>query len=453
MSKRTHWMILIGAAALFLFCIGVVVYAAWPFISSGHIDRQIEKLRSEGKPVSALDLAGPPIPDEENAALIYEQVFSELAKAEPRREISRLGNLISERDRQSDPAAWDEAGETLVKYSGAFDLAEKAAARPKCRFRANWGDGWNTDLSYCSRLRDLGRLLAAGVMVSARDGRTEEAMCYLELGIRVGESLKAEPTIVPLLTRVSMLRVNSRALRYTLNHCRLDSEQARRLYDHLAAIDLNKALIVALEGERAQGIAIFEQLKQKGMQVLDELSNERTQGGQRPRIPGSGVIRVVLKGDQAVYIREMAKQIASIGVPYRETKLKNLDTDPSRDLPGYAIVSRTLLTQYSRSRMAADMGTASISASRILLATQAYRDRFGAYPESLSELRSKLGWRLPQDIFSGKDFVYKRDGQGFVLYSIGPNLKDEGGKEVDAPRNRDRARYVPEGDLVWKIER
>jgi len=32
------------------------------------------------------------------------------------------------------------------------------------------------------------------------------------------------------------------------------------------------------------------------------------------------------------------------------------------------------------------------------------------------------------DLFSGKDFVYRRDGEEFTLYSIGPDLKDDGGK-------------------------
>jgi len=57
-------------------------------------------------------------------------------------------------------------------------------------------------------------------------------------------------------------------------------------------------------------------------------------------------------------------------------------------------------------------------------------------------LRSRLGWKLPQDPFSGKDFVYKRQGKGFLLYSIGENLKDDGG--LAAPEE------AP-ADIVWQM--
>ena len=78
----------------------------------------------------------------------------------------------------------------------------------------------------------------------------------------------------------------------------------------------------------------------------------------------------------------------------------------------------------------------------------AYKDRFGAYPKSLDELRSKLGWKLQTDPFSGKDFVYRRQGKGFLLYSIGENLKDDGGLD---PRRGNVKRE--DADIVWRMER
>jgi len=76
----------------------------------------------------------------------------------------------------------------------------------------------------------------------------------------------------------------------------------------------------------------------------------------------------------------------------------------------------------------------------------AFKDRHSIYPASLAELRAKLGWKLPEDPFSGKDFIYKRQGKGFILYSIGQNLKDDGGIE---PSKNDRDK----GDIVWRMDR
>jgi len=74
-----------------------------------------------------------------------------------------------------------------------------------------------------------------------------------------------------------------------------------------------------------------------------------------------------------------------------------------------------------------------------------YKHRFGAYPGSLDVLRSKLKVDVPVDPMSGKDFVYKRQGDGFLLYSIGANMRDDGGKSVTYPYGKD-----PD-DIVWSM--
>jgi hypothetical protein len=57
---------------------------------------------------------------------------------------------------------------------------------------------------------------------------------------------------------------------------------------------------------------------------------------------------------------------------------------------------------------------------------------------------SQLPQPLPQDPFSGKDFVYRRTGGDYSLYSIGQNLKDDGGKVPEKSEDRTKS-----GDLVW----
>lgn len=63
---------------------------------------------------------------------------------------------------------------------------------------------------------------------------------------------------------------------------------------------------------------------------------------------------------------------------------------------------------------------------RLQLALQEHRGRFGAYPSRLEQLSSSLK-SLPPDPFTGKPFVYRRSGPGYVLYSVGQNRVDDGG--------------------------
>ena len=54
-------------------------------------------------------------------------------------------------------------------------------------------------------------------------------------------------------------------------------------------------------------------------------------------------------------------------------------------------------------------------------AIKLYKARHGSYPKSLADLG-----KTPIDEFTGKPLIYKTTN-GFVVYSVGQNLKDDGG--------------------------
>jgi hypothetical protein len=49
-------------------------------------------------------------------------------------------------------------------------------------------------------------------------------------------------------------------------------------------------------------------------------------------------------------------------------------------------------------------------------------------PDTLQDLVPKYISAVPQDPFSGREMLYKYDQDGYVIYSIGDNLKDDGGE-------------------------
>jgi hypothetical protein len=52
------------------------------------------------------------------------------------------------------------------------------------------------------------------------------------------------------------------------------------------------------------------------------------------------------------------------------------------------------------------------------------------YPASLSELTPTYLKAAPADPFDGQPLRYRQQGAGYVLYSIGPGLRDNGGKRL-----------------------
>ncbi|MEO5801946.1 MAG: hypothetical protein ABIR24_00325, partial [Verrucomicrobiota bacterium] len=61
------------------------------------------------------------------------------------------------------------------------------------------------------------------------------------------------------------------------------------------------------------------------------------------------------------------------------------------------------------------------------LAAQNYQSEKGHPPKTLQELVPEYLSFLPKDDFSGQDFIYRPQTNGYLLYGIGPDGKDDGG--------------------------
>ncbi len=79
-------------------------------------------------------------------------------------------------------------------------------------------------------------------------------------------------------------------------------------------------------------------------------------------------------------------------------------------------------------------------------AIAAFRDEHGGkYPAKLAELVPKYAAVVPTDPFTdGQEFRYKPNEKGYLLYSVGENGKDEGGREPwDKPSGDDVTLHMP----------
>ena len=80
----------------------------------------------------------------------------------------------------------------------------------------------------------------------------------------------------------------------------------------------------------------------------------------------------------------------------------------------------------------------------IAFALEWYRRDRGRYPAKLDGLAPKYLAKVPQDLFSGKALVYRPADKGYLLYSVGVNGKDEGGRTFgDRPAGDDLPVRMP----------
>jgi hypothetical protein len=67
-------------------------------------------------------------------------------------------------------------------------------------------------------------------------------------------------------------------------------------------------------------------------------------------------------------------------------------------------------------------------ATRTGLACKIYKKKTGRYPENLEALVPGLLPEIPIDPFTGKPLVYKIENGELLIYSLGSNQKDDGGR-------------------------
>jgi hypothetical protein len=92
---------------------------------------------------------------------------------------------------------------------------------------------------------------------------------------------------------------------------------------------------------------------------------------------------------------------------------------------------------------------AEYKATMAIFALKRWQLEKGQYPENLAELTDECYLKQPpMDPYSDKPLVYRRTDNGLMLYSVGPNFKDDGGVEGKKEEGSDKY-YAQNGDVVY----
>jgi hypothetical protein len=92
------------------------------------------------------------------------------------------------------------------------------------------------------------------------------------------------------------------------------------------------------------------------------------------------------------------------------------------------LLIRMFMPSFGEAQTLVDMGEVKRNVTAVALALAAHKADKGKYPEKLEALAPDYLKAIPADFCSGKPLIYKVEGEGFVLYSVGKNMRDDGGK-------------------------
>jgi hypothetical protein len=438
--------------------IGVIVVAVYLLLLSDMnrvLRYRLDRLHSKGIPTNWSDVIPPPIPAKANAAILYARAFK-LLKFE-RGEEEALGQLFREDDRpgwptlRTQPEKVDpkQVAQIIARNQPALDLIRQAAARPRCRFPVNWNDPpYEVLFPYFGSMRDCGRLLAAEAYLAASEGDTKRAIdCYHTM-LRLADHASSDPTLISFLTASGIDRMAVHSMYRLMRDTDLDPATCRVLFAELQQTDLDASLRRGMAGEVCTVFWIFDKAAKRAdeMQAIYDYYGDKA-GLHLVRSVGTHIYlsplgKLVRMREEITYAERVERSTALIAKPYRETlSAWRAVEEEWEKLPPHYLISRVAPPHFYAVRTR-DSTVAFRNAMQVALALKAYRASHPAYPDSLDAVRG-AGWTLPDDPFSGKPFGYHRFGPGFILYSWGEDLDDDGGRLPD-PR-----RYPPDGDVLW----
>ena len=334
-------------------------------------------------------------------------------------------------------ADWVKAESALSHFNGTLALIEDAQSKPAGGFLTNpviKGTSQEALQEYTASaqkhyqqlhgLRDATRLLCAKALLSAREGRTQDVVRYTRSALNVNNAFGSD-SLISYLINVAITNITLANMRQALSYCQLNDTELRQLDDIFSQVNMSDLYRHAIEGERVQFLLQNYEFRRAGMAMPPSSS-----------------------GDTLAYLDFVSRHLQCINMSYSEALSKRLVGPRAADnIPFYAILTKITAPVLVRTAGARYKNEAEIACGRMFLALKAYKARFGNYPLTLSELKSSMDWKLPTDPFNGKDMKYKRIGSGFVVYSVGYDLKDDNGTALQSQNETDE----PRGDIVWKI--
>ena len=282
-------------------------------------------------------------------------------------------------------------------------------------------------------------LLSNDALLKAQDGDIEAACRTVRAVINTGRAIGDEQVMISQLVRIADVALGVAAMERTLAQGQPGAETLGSLQAllELEEQELPGLDIMAFRGDRAMLDRLFENMA-AGTFPFSPI------GGTPSSIPlvdrwTEQSWQALLPHMHAVYLRRMTKCVEVTKLPFAEQKqqLATLEIKPSQDVAD--IFTNTFMAGLSKMPGRFQTDQARLRCATVALAAERYRRAFGQWPESPETLvQASMLRERPLDPYDGKALRFKRTADGVLVYALGPDKKDSGGKyDRKNPRQQD----------------
>jgi hypothetical protein len=387
------------------------------------------------------------VPDEENSAPIVRSAYNQLPKGWPPK---TLGDgwfdappLTRLREDQSRTIR-----EELEKCRPALDEARRLKGHGRGRFPIQYDlNPLNTRVPHVPQTRTVANLLEADALLRADENDLEGALDSCRATLNAGRALGDDPFLIAVLYRLAIRSMTRRSLERILAQGEAPAPGLLRMQELLQDELKQNVLVQGLRGERAMLHGASVEVESGRIALADLTERSRPPQGWE-HVSSLWVVPRVMRGHaELLDALNEAVEVAKLSPEERGTFFDDL-RQRSLNMTPYA---RLLLPLLGKVTDADARAAAELRSSVAGLAAERYRLKYGRWPETLDALVPEFLPAVPADPYDGRPLRYRRLPEGAVVYSVGPDKQDDGGR-LREPKDEPRKPGTDLGFRLWDVE-
>ncbi len=363
----------------------------------------------------------------------------------------------------------------IQEHNDALELVIEGSRRPYYwqTYKSNDdnpGEMISVIVPKLSGLRKLARALIWRSQLCAEQGRFKDAFDHAKSCYRFGQQIRGDKTLIEQLVGIAIEALAVQTIRDIAGRYEIDSTILADIQRDFEQIIANENFTISLKAEK---LKMYDEIQRcftsdrigKGHLYLPRF---RKISDMSSNYEGAGVDPFILDLVYSVPFlfghpnkEETLKSVNKLHDYYKQLSLKtaaqiHADSDAIDDklnkLSRENILIGVLTPAVKRIIEIGNRVPTEVGAALAMIAIFRYNGDTGRYPQNLNQLVT-AGYltQFPIDSFSDKPLSYKKTEDNFILYSVGPDFKDDGG--VSGKDSKSQARpWRDNGDTVfWPV--
>jgi type II secretory pathway pseudopilin PulG len=446
---------LFGFRLIALMVIGTGITFLVPVVARHHkfsaqLKIMVSQIRAAKEPVTLEELNAyyVEVPADQNAAKIYAHAFDAVEKSGSAKFLKAAAELPQGTNALPDNVR-EQMKNAVTNCGAALESLRKAAAIGACRYPVDYTPGWYALMPHLPALSACAHLETCNGVLKEQSGDTDAAIQSVGLILKYAASLNSEPDLISVLIQQRLDIQAGDLTRWIINHQKLSTGQLAKLQQVFGNSERTNWIDRSIIGERCSALAMFDYPATDFLDVISPNHQSRWDklGIWFHHFTGQ------MKQDEVTYLSRLddLREMARLPFPERLDVADTLYSEirnqgESQSLLATGAVLPPLVTSISRDAQY----SARIRLIQAALAIEQFRAAHSAPPNTLDELMPDYLTNIPLDPFDGNQLRYNKTAQGYLLYSIGPDRVDDGGRN---PLPLISKGNIPVGDITLSVRR